>query len=185
MSASVRSADGVLALPGAGAGRRSAAHAAVVREDSAALWARRDIVQFAVLDLAGVILMAVAWFGSGDGRPLDRQVPFIDLAMGGLLIGIFGGGVFLLTGLRAVGTRKAAVTAHTQRRVAARAAGDPRLVAGALVSGVAMTRYHRPDCPLVTGKAVTAATRVGHERAGRRPCGVCLRVTAPGPRGQQ
>lgn len=35
------------------------------------------------------------------------------------------------------------------------------------------TRFHRADCPLVCGKSPTRAGRAAHERAGRRPCGVC------------
>jgi hypothetical protein len=45
--------------------------------------------------------------------------------------------------------------------------------APALVATATMVRYHRPRCRLVTGKAVEAAGRAEHERAGRTPCGVC------------
>src|SRR5947199_77054 len=46
----------------------------------------------------------------------------------------------------------------------------------ALVAAPNMTRYHRRACPLAAGKTVRPATRAAHERAGRRPCGVCQPV---------
>jgi hypothetical protein len=52
-------------------------------------------------------------------------------------------------------------------------AADGRLSGAALVATSSMARYHRPSCPLATGKAVRAAGRATHEVAGRRPCGVC------------
>jgi hypothetical protein len=175
MSAALGSTDGVLALPGAATRRRAADDEAATEACPTALWGRRDVVQVAVVSSVGVMLMAVAWYGSGDGRPLERQVPFLDLAVGGLLVAALGGGLFVLSGLRAVGARKAMVKSRAGLRAADRPAGDGRLAAGALVAGAAMTRYHRPDCRLATGKAVTAATRAEHERAARQPCGVCLR----------
>jgi hypothetical protein len=43
-----------------------------------------------------------------------------------------------------------------------------------LVAAANMTRYHRPACPLASGKVVQTAAVGRHRQAGRRPCGVCL-----------
>lgn len=184
MSASVHPADGTLALPARGARPATATVDAVTagRRYPTALWARRDVVQLVVLSILGVVLLAAGWYMSGDGQPLDRQMPRLDLAVGGLLIGVLGGGLFLIRGLRGVAGRKATVKALAARRVAARAAATTPLVAtDELVAAADMTRYHRAGCPLVAGKPVAAAGRAEHERRDRRPCGLCLRETAPEP----
>jgi hypothetical protein len=172
---------GTLTLPGVGAHSPAAdeAAASVVRYP-AVLWTRRDVVQLVVLSVVGVGLMAVSWYLSGDGQPLDRQMHRINLAVAGLLIGMVGGGLFLLRGLGAVAARKAAVKALTHRRLGARVATTPTsaTTGGGLVAGPGMTRYHDAGCSLVAGKTVAAASRADHEHAGRRPCGVCLRRAA-------
>jgi hypothetical protein len=48
-----------------------------------------------------------------------------------------------------------------------------------------MTRFHEAGCSLVAGKQTSPASRAEHERAGRRPCGLCFRGTPPNPRGIQ
>jgi hypothetical protein len=171
---------GTLALPGVGHSPATDAEAATFARYPSVLWARRDVVQLVVLLAISVGLMAVGWYLSGDGQPLDRQMHRLDLAVAGLLISMVGGGLFLLRGLRAVAARKAAVKALTRRRLAARAALTPAgaSAAGELVAGPGMTRYHEAGCPLVTGKTFAAASRADHEQAGRRPCGVCLRNAA-------
>jgi hypothetical protein len=172
MSSAVRSVDGTVALTRV---RRRVGDAAAARSYPTELWGRRDVVQAVVLSAVGLVLMAVAWYGSGDGRPFDRQVPFIDLAVGGLMIAVVGGGLFLLTGLRAVSARKAAVKVLVAQRAAERVAGSSGHASDALVAGADMTRFHRSGCSLVTGKAVAATTLAEHEQAGRRPCGLCFR----------
>jgi hypothetical protein len=180
MAASLHPADGTLALPGRGLPAAAATDdAGARRECPASPWARRDVVQAVVLSAVAVALMAVAWYASGDGQPLDRQVARLDLAVGGLLIGVLGGGLFLLRGLRAVSARKAAVKALAQLRVAQVAAGAPLAPGDELVAGADMTRYHRAGCALAAGKPVAAAGRAEHEQRGRRPCGLCLREASP------
>jgi hypothetical protein len=183
MSASVHPADGTLALPARGARPATATVDAVTadRSSPASLWARRDVVQLVVLSVLGVVLMAAGWYMSGDGQPLDQQMPRLDLAVGGLLIGVLGGGLFLIRGLRGVADRKATVKALAARRVAARATATPLVATDELVAAADMTRYHRAACPLVAGKPVAAAGRAEHERRDRRPCGLCLREAPAEP----
>ena len=139
-------------------------------------WGRRDTTLFAVLSTIGAVLLSAAWFGSGDGQTINGQVVWIDLAVVGLLAGTLGGALWLVTGLRAVRLRKAAVEA----RLAVRAgvtdvAGPQASVAGTFVANARMTRYHDAGCSLVAGKQTSPASRPEHERAGRRPCGMCVR----------
>jgi hypothetical protein len=86
---------------------------------------------------------------------------------------------WLLDGHRAVVELRTAVLPHPQTvapgvAVAAELAPLGGSAPEPLVALDGMRRYHRPGCPLLAGKATTtAASRSGHERAGRRPCGVC------------
>jgi len=151
-------------------------HDVPVLEYAAEPWRRRDVIQFAAFSVIGLVLLGAGWFGAGGEAALDKQVPFINLAVAGLLVGATGGALWMVTVLRAVRTRKAVVKALIASRANQRRTGG---VAGAapdtFVAGETMTRYHRPDCSLVTGKPVSSATRAEHERAGRRPCGMCQR----------
>jgi hypothetical protein len=72
----------------------------------------------------------------------------------------------------AVAARPTAVAARPTA-VAATAGNGAASQDGALVAGARMARYHTGRCPLTAGKPVAAASRADHERAGRRPCGVC------------
>ncbi len=141
-------------------------------------WGRRDVILFGVLSTIGAVLLGAAWFGSGDGQTINGQVVYIDLAVGGVLTGSLGGALWLLTGLRGVRLRKASVKARVASRAgvgADMAGGAPAAAAGTLVANSQMTRYHEARCSLVAGKATSAASQAEHERAGRRPCGMCIR----------
>jgi hypothetical protein len=100
-------------------------------------------------------------------------VLFLDLGIAGLLVGAFGGVRWLAAVVKAVRIRKAAAVALVRSRfVPAGTAGTAGPAEG-FVAAARMTRYHRPGCPLVAGKDVSAATPAEHSAAGRRPCGVC------------
>jgi hypothetical protein len=138
---------------------------------AASLWRRSDVVGVVLADAVAVVLLAVAWWGTGRAVTGERQDGWFGLGMAGLVVAGVGHGLWLLAGRSAV-----------RRRVRAVAGGDAAIRAGrlvesrtpaVLVGGASLAHYHRPDCRLAAGRAVAPAGRRSHERLGRRPCGVC------------
>ena len=145
----------------------------VAVEYAAEPWGSRELVQFVALSVASLVLLAAGWFGTGGEALLEDQVPFLNVAVAGLLVGAAGGGLWVIAGIRAVRTRKAAVKVLVAARADGPTAGAVPVRSDMFVAGAAMTRFHRPGCSLVAGKELAAATRADHEQAGRRACGMC------------
>jgi hypothetical protein len=142
-------------------------------EYAAEPWGSRELIRFVALSVASLVLLAVGWLGAGGEALLEEQMPFLDVAVAGLLVGAAGGALWVIAGIRAVRSRKAVVKALVAVRAGGTAAGAASVRSDMFVAGAAMTRFHRPDCSLVAGKELAAATRVDHQRAGRRACGMC------------
>ena len=121
-----------------------------------------------VVALAG-LLLALSWWGAAEEVRLARQLRWV--AGGVMSIVVLGvvSATWILEGRRAGSRRRRRWMAEQRRRLAA----PPVTAAPTLVAGERMTRYHRVGCELVAGKAASAASRLEHERQGRRPCGVC------------
>lgn len=121
----------------------------------------------------GAVLLLVSWWGASGTTRLRDQVTWVNVGVAGLIVSGTGIALWLLHGYRAVGERQRLLLAGLETApppdTATTGEGD-----AALVSGRGMTRYHRTDCPLVAGKPVRRAARHVHERAGRRPCGMCM-----------
>ena len=145
----------------------------VAVEHAAEPWGARDLIQFVALSVASLALLAAGWFGAGGEALLEDQVPFLNVAVAGLLVGAAGGGLWVIAGIRAVRSRKAAVKLLVAARAGGRTAGAAPVPSDMFVAGAAMTRFHRPECSLVVGKELTSATRADHQQAGRRACGMC------------
>lgn len=122
--------------------------------------------------------MGAALFLTGTGMVADEklyddQVPGMNIAIAGVLVGNAAGALLLVAGRRAVTTRRIRVLGAVPA-----AAVEVPVVAvpaesTALVAGDGLVHFHRADCPMATGRAWAAAERAVHERAGRRACGVC------------
>jgi hypothetical protein len=115
--------------------------------------------------------MALAWEGASLTTDVDRQIPWLALALAGSALAC-GTSLWCVTRQYvALNLRLAEVTGRQFEAVsgpAEAAAADGNLVASAV-----MVRFHRPSCPLTTGKAVTAVSRATHLSSGREPCGMC------------
>lgn len=162
-------------------------------------WPGDHLVGLLVANSVGIILIFVAWWeASGLGRARD-QLAWLNLGVLGLVVAGGANGLWLARGRRVVVLARVAVLPRPPRmelsgsangrvptsngrvsvggnRPAVRRAGPSSRAArtvGGLVSGEAMSFYHRAGCLLVTGKQVGGAGRAEHERAGRRPCEVC------------
>ena len=140
----------------------------------ATLWGRADQLAVAVTVGLGLALLVAGYWGVSGTRAFDDQVTAARTAAAGVLVAQVGFGLAVIRGRRALGRRLAAALTPdgpAGAAVAGGATGPP--VASGLVAAPDMTRYHRDSCAFVAGKAVVPAAVAEHERAGRRPCGVC------------
>lgn len=131
-------------------------------------WVVPDLFRwFGLLGVAAVGLV-IAWWGASGTADAARLILWANVGVGAVVVAGLGNMTWLLQGRRAVAARRQAILATVPARDEETTADDGRRVA---VAG--MTRYHRPHCPAVAGKAVDTMRLVEHERAGRRPCGLC------------
>ena len=139
-------------------------------------WRLPELLFLYVTTAVGAVVLAVGWWGTSGTAKLTHQIPWLCLAAGGLIVLGAGNSLWLLLGRRAVADRRRVLLAAFDAlpvpagpdAVPATDGAGPRPVAA-----TGMGHYHRPDCQLVAGKAVRAATPATHEKAGRRPCGMC------------
>ena len=147
--------------------------APVVETYAAEPWDRRHVIGFGVSTAIGAGLLGASYLGLSAEVHLKDQVLFLDLGIAGLLVGAFGGVRWLAAVVKAVRIRKVAAVALVRSRFVPAGPTGSAGPAEGLVAAARMTRFHRPGCPLVAGKDVTAATTAEHSAAGRRPCGMC------------
>lgn len=111
------------------------------------------VVALAVRVAVGVALVVAGWIGASGEAALDRQAPWLSLAVAGALVVATSGAVWVLGLRRAVRGRVLAVV----EAVAALPEGP---APGAVADGLRVRRrgggslHHRPDCALVAGRAV-------------------------------
>jgi hypothetical protein len=132
----------------------------------------------------GVAAVAASWLGTSGTTSYTRQVHWVVLGVGGIIVEGTGIAIWLLSGMRLLRQRQTQLKYRVRVNLLSRDSAPPRpsevesvskVRPVRFVSGRDMTRFHLPDCPLVRGKVAQAATRSAHERAGRQPCGVCFR----------
>jgi len=126
---------------------------------------------------AGAAVMLLAWYRASDTLIVEDQVRWASVGLAGAMLVAVAGFVAVAIVHQRLRLRFRAVEASLEPCLA-RMSGTPLRgsAAGngvALVASSNMRHYHRPDCPLVTGKPVRPALRPEHERAGRRTCAVC------------
>jgi hypothetical protein len=140
-------------------------------------WQVGDLLLLYLANVSGLLLIVVAWFEASAAVSQDTQIVWLDIGITGVIVAGAGNLLWLLTGRRAVGELRRALTPALTARFAEPIpqAGPAVSTAdhGLLVAGVDMTRYHRADCPLVAGKEVADSPEESHRARGRRPCQVC------------
>ena len=142
-------------------------------------WNRNHFTALATAQLLVVALLIGAWMAVSDQLVFTRQVPQLDLAVIATMAGGVANVLWIAHGRAAVRRRKAnflrqvgVVLPATLAANAERAASTATIGAGLeFVTTARMTRYHRPDCPLVDGKSVHPFT--SPDDTDRRPCGLC------------
>jgi hypothetical protein len=139
-------------------------------------WRVGDAVTLYLATVMGFALIALAWYGAAGTAKLSTQLAWVNVGAVGVAVLGTGNVLWLLAGRRAIGARRARllrIDSVASTIALSRSADVAPLPDGELVASVAMTRFHRATCLLASGKDMKGATRKAHERAGRRPCGVC------------
>lgn len=143
-------------------------------------WRLSDAAIVSVSTFIGLATVIFGWYGVSGTDRLSAQMEWADAAVGGALVAATGNVMWILSGRRAVGLRRAAQTDRLNAFVDAQAAlpvvVDTQTAELMALTGFVvlrgMTLYHRPDCRLVGGRRVTRFNP--SNRRSRRPCGVCL-----------
>jgi hypothetical protein len=132
------------------------------------------------LGAVGWLLMAVGWYQAAGRLRVEDQVAWTVLSVAGTTTVGLVTVLLVLAGRRAVEQRLRAVLALVADEHQPAPVGAVSIEI-ALVAADGMARYHVSSCRLTWGKPVRRLDRAGHESAGRRPCGVCLRPASHSP----
>lgn len=128
---------------------------------------------------AGAVVLVLAWYRASDTVAVDDQVRWASVGLTGAMLVAVAGFVAVVVVHRRMRLRFDSVAATLEPCLARMSGTVPAASASAAGNGVTlvaasnMQHYHRPDCPLATGKPVRPDSRADHERAGRRTCAVC------------
>jgi len=135
-------------------------------------WQVPDLFRwFALLGLS-LVGIVVAWWCASGTATFNRQLTWLNVGVAAVIVGGLGNMTWLLQGRRALALRRrellnAIAVADVEKAPAVGGEDDTRhAVAGT-------TRYHRSGCAAIAGKKTKAMSAAKHERAGRRPCGLC------------
>ena len=134
-------------------------------------WSTEDATRLLVTNTLALTLILAAAYQSGASSSTRTGLAWLSLGVAGVVVSGVGNGLWLLRGLRSIGSAAmSTIPWPALKQTALRAGGGPDLV---VVKGSGVTRYHRRSCPLVTGKRVIEVTRELHPGGGLSPCGVC------------
>jgi hypothetical protein len=122
----------------------------------------------AVGQVACLAAIVLAGRASAERPASGGQGVWMALAVAAALISAAGNGIWLAVLRRVANGRRQLVFARLASPADPAMAG-PAGPAGGFVMVSGLTMRHRPDCPLVAGKAVVPATPDAH------PCGWCSR----------
>jgi hypothetical protein len=144
----------------------------------------------------GATGLVVSWWATSRTARLSAQIGWMNLGVAAVMVIGATLAMVVMAGRRAIGLRQARLSTvlegvlasrlpfvETAGSVAAPRPGDAVTTdvavdavgrSARLVWGPGMTRYHREGCQLAVGKQVRAASLNAHEKAGRRPCGICV-----------
>ena len=142
---------------------------------SHSLWSRSQLRFASLVSAAGLGLVIAGWYGAAKEVSVSHQLPWLNVALVGVVVSAATNGTGLLRGRQKVGRRIRLLRETLERDTARRRTLTRRLQQPRtdLVAAPGMRYFHRTDCPLAVGKPVRKATRVAHGRANREPCRVC------------
>lgn len=140
-------------------------------------WVVPDLFRWFGLLLLSATGLVVAWWGVSGTARAGAQVAWVNVGVAALILGGLGNMTWLLQGRRALAIRRRALLAEISTRADSPLAYPTDLTSmpAARVAVRGTIHHHRPDCAAVVGKKVQQMSLAAHERAGRRPCGLCNR----------
>jgi hypothetical protein len=149
------------------------------------LWTVTELLVLLAGLAAGAIILLAAWIGASGTSRYSSLVGWAAFGVAGPAVAGMAAASWILSGLRTIQRDRAEMGARVAELAATRAIGGtppvrtrhavPSILSPEeFVASKGMTRYHRPDCLMVKGKAVAAASVLTHRSAGRVPCGMCL-----------
>lgn len=139
-------------------------------------WGTKGLTLLIGVNGIGLSMILAGWFGAGDTAVVQRQIPWINLAIAGLALSAVNNGVWILRGRRSLVMMASRFPDRMINGRRSRIIAGDRADTGPVdwyVAGPLMTLYHRPNCPFVAGKSVQGENRAAHVTAGRGPCAVC------------
>jgi hypothetical protein len=147
--------------------------AAVLGDD--APWRTGELVRVCVVSTAGLIGVAVAWYGASAQADWPDTLPWAPLGAAAVTVAMLGLVAWLMAALRRVRSLRREVMPWLEGAVSTPSINSPvRTAPGAdFVTAGGMTRFHQPACPLVTGKPVRPLTVEDARASALEPCGVC------------
>jgi hypothetical protein len=86
---------------------------------------RPDLIGPVVLNLAGILLLVLGWAGAQGQDLVGPQLPYVNLAVGGVILAGAGNMLHLLTWWRALRWRRLLLTGHRTIRAGSRPAPEP------------------------------------------------------------
>ncbi|MGQ0631369.1 MAG: hypothetical protein ACT4P1_10020 [Sporichthyaceae bacterium] len=153
--------------------KASGSRAATAPRSSTSPWTTQLYVLYAVLAGIGLILFVIGTVIVNDETVYDDQVPAINIAIVGTVLTCAAGISLLVAGRRTLTARRVAVLGIVPAMRASVAVVSGPAASAVLIGGEGLTHFHRADCPMAAGRDWKAASAADHERAGRKPCGVC------------
>jgi hypothetical protein len=137
-------------------------------------WTGGEISQAVVAQLAGMGALIAAWYGSSGQRLPSGQLGWLTLGVAGAAVSGVANTAWLLSARRAIAARRAAIASRYEtgcsRLRLTLPQSQPLAGQQAIVAVSGRSLYHRPTCPLVTGRATTP---VDSKITSRKPCGWC------------
>lgn len=136
----------------------------------AAPWTQRARLATAGGLLAGALLVVAGAVGASGEDDLQAEIPWLNVAVAGVILGGATVVLWLLAGRRAVtAARNRVVLCYAADLDVVASTSDPALRLSDRVTVAGSTWHHRPDCLLVLGKPLVDLR--GSE--GLAPCEVC------------
>ena len=138
-------------------------------------WTTEDLFRLLIGDFGALALVVTSWLEASGEVTVRHELAWLRLGIVGIGIAGFTNARWLLAGRRVVGLGRTMILpsrtdpglGSARRTTAAEpAAFGDAVVAVAGAAGV--SRYHRPDCPLVIGKTTTPSPGLGFA-----PCEAC------------
>jgi hypothetical protein len=144
------------------------------------MWTTAGWRSWFTLQLLALIVCAVAWKVAADRIKYGEQIGLANISILGLGVSLVAHWWMLQQGRRRIGARRRALLAPLGRGLTAQGsagsagASAPVHDAGqVVVAGTESRYYHRPRCPMASGRNWPLSTVALQQRDGRSACRTC------------